>query len=221
MSKPTIDVVIDIETLGTGVDAKIIGIGAVAVIDGELPYYDTGRLRNVSRPELFHRNISSACQINSARSYTQDTRTFWGKQGSELKAFYGIESFAPQPETALASALDALSYWCTQLEDLHKAKVRPWGNGATFDVSMLEHAFRQAGCTIPWQFFNIRDVRTRKEDGLHIAALADIEVDIPFEGIKHYALDDAYHEAKIIVKAQQLINDAAEALKDLKEKPND
>ncbi len=213
--KPVIDVVIDIETLGTGVDAKIIGIGAVAVVDGVLPERILGGMKHsqLFTDDCLHVVINEGCEHNTRRSFTEDTLEFWHVQPKNLQTFYRYTN----QSTTLTGGLNLLRAFVGEVEREYSGAVRPWGNGSVFDISILEHAYSQCGIEVPWGFRNIRDVRTRKEDALFIADVAGIETDIPFEGVKHYALDDAYHEAKILVKSRQIISDAAEALKDLKE----
>ena len=53
-------------------------------------------------------------------------------------------------------ALGELWTWVSNIRGVEGV----WGNGPTFDVSMLEHAFQQAGMTTPWHYRTVRDVRT-------------------------------------------------------------
>jgi len=85
-----------------------------------------------------------------------------------------------------------------------------WGNGATFDISILEAAYRQRGIPIPWAFWNIRDVRT-------IAALAwpHVKKDhTEFVGVPHRALDDAKHQARYVSAMWQHLRNADKELGD-------
>jgi len=78
--------------------------------------------------------------------------------------------------------------WFTELGP---GDIYVWGNGSTFDISMLEHAFVQLGLHIPWKYYNIRDCRT-------IQMLAEDLIDrndVKFEGEKHNALHDARWQA--------------------------
>lgn len=196
-----IDVVIDIETLGTAVDAKIIGIGAVAVVDNVLPYVPTGgsHYGKIYDKVFFHVSVNGGCKINQVRSDTESTKDFWAEQDKGLQNLY-------QPANSfcgLHTALQLLERWIKSVQVSQGGELRPWGNGSVFDISILEHAFLQCDIQIPWDFWNIRDVRTRIED-----AQLD-KKSIPFEGTKHYALDDAYHEAKLIVAAQHTLDRGA------------
>jgi len=66
-----------------------------------------------------------------------------------------------------------------------------WGNGATFDISILEHALLKYVDKVPWEFWAIRDCRTIedlatisrkafKRDGTHHTALADAKYQVKY-----------------------------------------
>jgi len=73
-----------------------------------------------------------------------------------------------------------------------KGEVYPWGNGAAFDISMLEHCYRQYGIDAPWEFWDVRDCRTIE----HISTLD--KRSFKRDGVHHGALDDALHQVKYI-----------------------
>ncbi len=50
-----------------------------------------------------------------------------------------------------------------QLSDFLPKDVKVWGNGANFDIGILEHAYDQYQIEIPWEFWNVRDCRTIKD----------------------------------------------------------
>ncbi|EAX3581667.1 3'-5' exoribonuclease, partial [Salmonella enterica] len=67
----------------------------------------------------------------------------------------------------------------------------------SFDNVILRHAANKVGLLSPmWNYWNDRDVRTvsalAKALGLNINNI------IKFEGVKHHALYDAIHQAKIV-----------------------
>ena len=78
-------------------------------------------------------------------------------------------------------------------------KVFVWGNGSSFDIAILEYWYNKLGLCIPWNFWNVRDLRT-------IVEVAGIDKrSIPFEGEQHNALDDAKHEAKILLACYEAL----------------
>ncbi len=74
--------------------------------------------------------------------------------------------------------------------------VQVWGNGASFDCVILRNSYALTGQEAPWQWWNDRDVRTVVEMGKAIGF--DPKRDMPFEGTRHSALDDAIHQAKYV-----------------------
>lgn len=163
-------VVIDLETLDRIPSSKIVSIGAV-ICD---PRY--GRIsKDIFYVELDHKN-----QIH--RTTCPDTVKWWKKQSPQVRA-------ALKGTTRMKSALEDLAFWVPD-------DCKVWGNGATFDISMLEDAYRQHDLEIPWKFWNIRDLRTirdmyeSKRGGLGGSPA----------GGNHNALEDAKLEAKLLLK---------------------
>jgi len=191
-----VDIIIDIETLDTAVTAKIIGIGAVAMVDGLLPteaMSGVGELEaTVTEQDRFHRTISATeDRLNYERTISVDTANWWLEQESKLQSFYGVDDLKRCGSGE--QALYEFASWIHDQPQLHtEATVYVWGNGSVFDISILEHAYKQLEMPIPWKFWNIRDVRT-------LLDMAEInKKEVPFAGIPHYALDDARHEAKLV-----------------------
>lgn len=166
---------IDLETLGTRYNAAIVSIGVVAF--------------NPQSGELgkeFYRGIDLNSAIKSG-TITASTLQWWVNQSPNARRV-----FADNPgKVPLAQALDELTQW------LRSSAMAPkvWGNGATFDISILEHAY-DAGCVglkEAWHFTNIRDMRTIMD----VAALDHVDWAEPV-GTHHNALDDAKWQAMMI-----------------------
>lgn len=118
LTKKARHVMIDLETMGTTPDSAIVSIGAV-VFD---PRY------GIVTDNTFYMELDWEGQN---RNINQDTVDWWSKQTDEAKAaHYGLDE--------LDEALTLLAQWLP-----NDAKV--WGNGSTFDISMLEDAYRQCG----------------------------------------------------------------------------
>ena len=66
------------------------------------------------------------------------------------------------------------------------------------DVLLDGHgnSYALTGQEAPWQWWNDRDVRTVVEMGKAIGI--DPKRDMPFEGTRHSALDDAIHQVKYV-----------------------
>ena len=166
------NLMIDLETLGTKPNAPIIAIGAV--------FFDpkTGKLGNEFYVKI---NPESAKEFRTA---DQSTLVWWAKQSQEARD----ESFSGT--STMEGALNAFYNFVKTTKN-----VKPWGNGATFDISMLEDCFDQYGIKTPWQFWSVRDVRTAVDIGESLGLMRD---DVSFEGVPHVALDDAKHQAKYV-----------------------
>lgn len=171
-------VVIDLETFDTAITAAFVSIGAVRIniLSGKV-------LDN------FYVNIN----FNQAKAYgtiSKSTMDWWASQPKETRALLKVNQ---QP---LIKAMYDFACWLNPND-------RVWGNGALFDIGILEHYYNSTNTRPPWKFWNVRDVRTVVEIGEKLFNFKKDE--IPFVGTPHYAIDDALHEAKLISHVIQLI----------------
>jgi len=169
----------DLETLATTPDAHILSIGACSF--------------DLTTGEIVHKFHKILSPQNQKRFIDPETVMWWMGQSKAAR-----ESILQDTGNLLDTTLVYLSNW---VRETHAKYV--WGNGAIFDISILENAIRQVGGRVPWLFYNVRDMRT-------IVDLAQASKDfekskIPFEGTKHSALSDAIHQAKIIMQACNIL----------------
>ena len=159
---------IDLETLGTTPDSAILAIGVVIFcpLTGKQgkEFYET-----INFEDANHRKIDAS------------TVKWWMEQDDAARKSLTNPSKKP---ISLNEAL-------LKLKEFLPTGVKVWGNGATFDISMLEHAYNYAP---PWKFWNIRDVRTVVDLASDVVNIKKIT----FDGIKHGALYDAKHQAKYV-----------------------
>lgn len=167
----TKQLMIDCETLGTTADAVILSIGAVKFD------LDKGAIDN----DGFYASVSIESNLEYGRRIQEDTLIWWFKQGPEAQGVYH------EDKIALAPALEQLSDW------IGTDDYEVWANGADFDTPMLALAYKQVGMETPWKFWNNRCFRTYK----NLPGARDVKV--PFEGVKHNALADAYHQAQVAI----------------------
>lgn len=66
-------------------------------------------------------------------------------------------------------------------------------------VSLIRGQQRAHGIKSPWQFWNIRDLRTLLDVAKDLAGFD--KKSVPFVGIEHHALHDALHETKLAAEA--------------------
>lgn len=174
------DLMIDLETLGTDPSAPVIEIGA-AFFDPETGEYDPSTFRATVKFE-------SACE---RRTPDASTIQWWLGQSDAARK---------KVVSGTATMEDALSDFCKWVRAKRAMKdIKPWGNGATFDITMLEDCMKQYGIAIPWGFWNIRDVRTVLDvTGFDKSTVA-------FDGTAHSTLDDALHQIKYMSAAYQTV----------------
>lgn len=174
------DCMIDIETLGTATSAPVLTIGAC--------FFDieTGEIG-----QKFHEKIDAADALNYSRM-SGDTFKWWMQQSDPARAKV-IAGSRPSHEVFLDFHAFVASHDVKQ--------VRPWGNGASFDISILEFSFeRILGARhpadrrdAPWKFWNVRDCRTIKDLGEAAGYSFDMN---KRKGTHHDALDDAIFQAE-------------------------
>jgi hypothetical protein len=142
-----IDVMIDIETLGTTPGSAILSLGAVM-------FGPTGL------GEEFYAPISLASCSKAGLAIDPGTVAWWMKQSDAARAAAFRDDVEPLPV-----ALQQFTRWFELVE-----AERPWCQGANFDAPLLEAAYRACGMTPPWKYWAVRDTRTLYE-------LADVRVD--------------------------------------------
>ncbi|HFU7590664.1 TPA: 3'-5' exoribonuclease, partial [Escherichia coli] len=168
---------IDLETMGTNTNAPIVVIGAV--------FFDpqTGEIGPV-----FYIVISLTDAMNTGAVPDGGTIKWWLKQSSEARAAI---------LTGQVKLKDSLSRFREFINEYSDEKfVQVWGNSATFDNAILRTSYERLDIPCPWRYHNDRDVRTIVELGKTIDF--DARTVIPFEGVRHNALDDARHQAKYV-----------------------
>ncbi|EPT6082399.1 3'-5' exoribonuclease domain-containing protein, partial [Escherichia coli] len=173
-SRAGIHLMIDLETMGKNPDAPIISIGAI--------FFDpqTGEMG----PEF-----SKTIDLETAGGVIdRDTIKWWLKQSREA------QSAILTDEIPLDDALLQLREFID--ENSGEFFVQVWGNGTSFDNVILRRSYERQGIPCPWRYHNDRDVRTIVELGKTIDF--DARTVIPFEGVRHNALDDARHQAKYV-----------------------
>ncbi|MFV2912583.1 3'-5' exoribonuclease domain-containing protein [Escherichia coli] len=168
---------IDLETMGTNTNAPIVVIGAV--------FFDpqTGEIGPV-----FYIVISLTDAMNTGAAPDGGTIKWWLKQSSEARAAILTD------QVKLKDALSRFREFINEYSD--EKFVQVWGNGATFDNAILRTSYERLDIPCPWRYHNDRDVRTIVELGKTIDF--DAGTVIPFEGVRHNALDDARHQAKYV-----------------------
>jgi exodeoxyribonuclease VIII len=136
------DLSLDLETLGVEPGCVItqIGMAAFNARDG----------MSAMDGALIHVNPQSC--IDAGMHVAWSTISWWLQQADAPRL-----SMARAKGLALYDALANVTTFCA-LNLTEDFKI--WGNGATFDVSLLADAYKRIPRRVPWGFRNVRDMRT-------------------------------------------------------------
>lgn len=172
-------IMIDLETLSTKTNGSIIEIGAIAfdINDGGT----IGRFDVVIKPEEWSKN---------GRHISGDTILWWFQQSEEARS-----RFAKSKSYSLKRALELL----TEFIESYPYPV-VWGNGSTMDITLLQSAYEYFDMPLPWQFRNVRDLRTI------VALNPSIKDNTQNIGTEHNALDDCRFQINYLMATLQSLN---------------
>lgn len=182
-----VHVMVDLETMGKKHNAPIVAIGAV-VFDPA-----TGSIG-----ESFYKVVCLESSVNWGAVIDPSTVIWWLKQSSEARSAIVNDDAIP-----LQDALLKFREFVSDNVAGGSKKAQVWGNGASFDNSILRSSYDCIAEDYPWEYWNDRDVRTMVELGQAISF--DPKTTIPFEGSRHNALADAIHQARYVSAIWQRI----------------
>ncbi|AXT66803.1 exonuclease [Klebsiella pneumoniae] len=182
-----VHVMVDLETMGKKHNAPIVAIGAV--------FFDpaTGSIG-----ESFYKVVCLESSVNWGAVIDPSTVIWWLKQSSEARSAIVNDDAIP-----LQDALLQFREFVSDNVAGGSKKAQVWGNGASFDNSILRSSYDCIAEDYPWEYWNDRDVRTMVELGQAISF--DPKTTIPFEGSRHNALADAIHQARYVSAIWQRI----------------
>lgn len=200
------DIMLDLETLGTGNNAAIIQIGAVAFnADGEngslwtnspdlLASLGQGFRVNVNLAESRHPGIIDASTVEWWLQQSQEARDSITKTEGRLE---------------LGAALEAFVRWLYTVTPKVRA-LRVWSNGPTFDETILRAAFTRYGAPLPLSFRGSRCCRTMIELAeLHGWNRKEAASGAPQDTTKHDALSDAVFQARGVASQRHFLRVSA------------
>ena len=166
---------LDIETLDVSPSAVILTIGA----QGFDPFSD--KFTDVTYYERLD------LESQDRRTIDDSTLEWWGNQAQDVQdEALGDEG---QPRIPLRDALEKLSKIIWQHD-------RIWANGVTFDMVILENAFKQQGLNMPWKYWQVMDARTVFKMVPEVGKL----------GNNHNALADCVNQIDMVQKAFKILN---------------
>jgi 3' exoribonuclease, RNase T-like len=164
-------IMVDLETLATTPNCVILTIGAV-----KFDPFDNYIKNNVSLADLdkFYARIDLDSQPN--RHIDDGTVEWWSKQNQAAQN----EAFNENDRIPLSEALDQLHKFIWQSS-------RTWCQGPSFDIPILEHAYREFGKPTPWNYSQTRDSRT-------VCDLVSVELPAELQTTTHNAAEDCYKQ---------------------------
>lgn len=159
---------LDLETMGNGSNSAIVSIGAV---EFDIESGETGR-------EFYQRVNLQSC-LRAGLIVNASTIMWWLQQSEQART--EITKIGDN----LHNSLGKLTCFMNTLE----RDFQLWGNGARFDIGILEDAYKITGTdNMPWNFRCERDVRTLVSFAPHI------KDHYPFTGTLHNPIDDCKHQ---------------------------
>lgn len=169
------DIMIDIETCGTGPSACILTIAAQC--------FDPLARKNIFQDKWFYTRVDPETQPD--RNIEQSTIEWWATQPKQAQE----EAFGEDNRVPLVDALNNLAklIW-------HSRRV--WANGPTFDMNILEHAYKSYNIALPWKYYTVRDART-------VYGLCTQLNKYP---ASHHALEDCRRQIDLLHDALEFLN---------------
>jgi exodeoxyribonuclease VIII len=164
---------IDLEGLATGPDTTILTIAAQAFDPLGNGWYD----------QQYYARVTLESQEN--RRIEQGTLDWWATQPAPARD----EAFAEEGRIPLDQALDGLGklIW-------HSKRI--WAQGPTYDMNILEHAYKSYNKPIPWQYYSVRDSRT----------IFGLWPELPKPPTSHHALEDCRRQIGLLQKTLKYLN---------------
>ena len=164
---------IDLEGLATGPDTTILTIAAQAFDPFGSGYYD----------RHYYARVTLESQEN--RAIDDGTIAWWATQPEHARE----EAFGEQNRIPLDQALDELGrlIW-------HSTLI--WSQGPTYDMNILEHAYKSYGKALPWKYYQVRDSRT----------VFSLWPNQPIPPTSHHALEDCRRQIGMLQDTLRHLN---------------
>ncbi len=164
-----LNIMLDLETLGTGPGCVPLSIGAIAFD----PVHGLGR--------HFYEVVSTrSCVDRYKLRKDASTLKWWDGQDSEARK---VLQEAEESKLGLGAALQAFAKFCDHFD---RSKLCIWGNGSDFDNAIMAYCYHVTDLPLPWRFYNNRCFRT----------LRNLHGGKPGRAVKHNALTDATDQAR-------------------------
>lgn len=167
------DVMIDIEGLATGPETTILTIAAQE--------FDPLQRDRFGRDYYVRVDLES----QDGRTIEQGTIDWWAQQPALVRE----EAFNEHDRVSLAEALQGLHRMAWHAR-------RVWAQGPTYDMNILEHAYKSLQMPLPWRYYQVRDSRT-------LFSLCPALERYP---ASHHALEDCQRQINLVWDAMESLN---------------
>lgn len=179
-----IDVMTDIETLGTNSDSTIFQISAIA--------FDIRTGEHISE----FNQIANISKNEEPLKVTGSTIQWWLKTNAEL-----FSELVNGGEQSSEQMIRNFHEWLVLLTPpTDNKELYLWGNGILFDNKMLQHQMQELGLKYPIFYRNDRDVRTLLELASFKANTTEKEIRdslIDDSLVAHNAFDDVIYQIRL------------------------
>lgn len=173
--------VVDIETLGISIPTPILTLGYV-ILDF------AGQTINPVTTGLIHFD-----PLQCAGTPEAATVLWWKQQSAEARH----EAFEETPDADPLGMFENL-FKCYRFDYL-------WGKSPDFDFGHMAAQLKAVGHEVPWNYWQLRDIRTVEGFGIQYQGLHPIFQEFQFltgmHKTAHSALDDAINEAATLAGA--------------------
>lgn len=175
-----IDLMIDLETLDTKPSAIVLSIGAC--------FFD---LKKGEIGATFHTYLTIKDQDKKGRTFSEETLRWWMGQSDAAKRIFS------EKRKPTADGVADFINWCEA--NKNGKEINPWGNGATFDIAIIESLFNDFApfenheVDGPWKAKTTMDLRTFRRFVANNAPVPKVV------GVEHNAKDDAINEANYVI----------------------
>jgi exodeoxyribonuclease VIII len=180
------DIMLDFETLADTPNAAILSMAAV-------PFnLETGEMGSE-----FYEHIDLQSCLDAGMEVTGNTFYWWLTKSEAAR----IEITRNEKRRHINYIPSVFRAWvCGVRHNLGEAEIRIWGNGAKFDLGIIDNIFRKNRCINPFNFRNERCVRT------YASLRPDIMASFEFQGTKHHPVDDCRNQIRYVCQIHSDIN---------------
>lgn len=182
----TVNIMMDIETTGIRPGCRVLSIGLAV-------FYTVNGEATIGNTTTIYPSLAEQVGIDDP-----GTLQWWSTQSPEARNVFADNHING---VSVGKAFELFKEFIQNAVDWHKSlndgaekvNVSIWGNGATFDNSIVQRMFEAKGYPVPWNTFGDRCYRT----AFNMLGRPSLTR----AGTHHNALDDAIYQAQCLTSA--------------------